>query len=303
MNRYKRNRYREADYINLGGKIFPLEDFSGDDVNTVLAKTKAAYEKEMSERERAMKMKDANMILSTLSESPSFEELYEVVSDTDLIDTIGGNILAACNKIIYRFYNDGDFFYKGYGKEVLSGPVMYILNHVEDLEDVFTEAVRDCDNSGKSIENKKYEKHLNIIKDAVVDTLLNENKYLFGEVSVEKYFETPADVEYFDDYRYKNEFTVEFPDSVQEYVDADIIDWDHAKDMLQRMCDALNIDSRKVYHVYGSEFCIEDLVDEDYELIEKELDDWIEGYIDDLKYDYGDPVKEDDEEDSEDDEE
>ncbi len=294
MNRYKRNRYHEADYINLGGKIFPLEDFSGDDVNTVLAKTKAAYEKEMSERERAMKMKDANMILSSLSEDPSFEELYEVVSDTDLIDTIGGNILAACNKIIYRFYNDGDLFYKGYGKEVLSGPIMYILNHVEDLEDVFTEAVSDCDNSGKSIENKKYEKHLNIIKDAVVDTLLNENKYLFGEVSTESYLEMPADTEYFDDYRYKNEFTVEFPDSVQEYVDADIIDWSHAEDMLQRMCDALNIDSRKVYHVYGSEFCIEDLVDEDYELIEKELDDWIESYIDDLKYDYGDPVKEED---------
>ncbi len=42
--------------------------------------------------------------------------------------TVEGEIVRAVNKIVYRFFNDGDFFYKGYGAETAGGAALFLAN-------------------------------------------------------------------------------------------------------------------------------------------------------------------------------
>jgi len=43
-------------------------------------------------------------------------------------DTVEGEMLRAINKIIYRFYNDGDMYFEGYGCETAGPPHSYLVN-------------------------------------------------------------------------------------------------------------------------------------------------------------------------------
>jgi hypothetical protein len=52
--------------------------------------------------------------------------------------TLEGEMIRAINRIIYRFYNDGDYWFKGCGCETAGSPVAFLLNHCpsEILTDV-----------------------------------------------------------------------------------------------------------------------------------------------------------------------
>ena len=45
----------------------------------------------------------------------------KLVPGSGASDTVEGEMIRAINRLIYRFYNDGDFFYQGYGAET-AGP-------------------------------------------------------------------------------------------------------------------------------------------------------------------------------------
>lgn len=296
-------KYREADYIKIGGKVYPQEDFSNDDMNTVLAKTKASYEKEMSDREKAAKIKDAEMKLSKISGEITFEKMVKAfASDTGKDSTVGAELLRAMNFIQYRFYNDGDIFYKEYGRDVLMDSVAYILYYIERLEDIFIEAVEKCDElEGRKLESM-YKSYLDTISEMLVESLLEDKKYLLGELS-EVNFKRKGFANnlvggkrYFDDYRTKYDYDITFPEEVMKYVDRGDIGWEDVANVLEEMCDHLEIDSRNVTRVYELEFSICDLVDEEYKAVEKEVDSWIEGYVEELKDYYGDPQDWEDEE-------
>lgn len=47
-----------------------------------------------------------------------FDKVFnEWVPDSGPAETVGGEIVRAVNKIVYRYYNDGDFIDVDYGKE------------------------------------------------------------------------------------------------------------------------------------------------------------------------------------------
>ena len=61
------------------------------------------------------------------------EPLYDkLVPGSGNSDFIEGEILRAINRIIYRYYNDGDFFYKGYGAET-AGPAHSFLTNSREI--------------------------------------------------------------------------------------------------------------------------------------------------------------------------
>ena len=60
------------------------------------------------------------------------EELYaKLVSPMGASGTVEGEMLRATNKIGYRYYNDGDVFYEGYGAETAGQAHSFLSNSDE----------------------------------------------------------------------------------------------------------------------------------------------------------------------------
>ena len=51
----------------------------------------------------------------------------KLVPGSGAAETVEGELMRAINRLVYRWYNDGDYFYKGYGAET-AGPVSFIFN-------------------------------------------------------------------------------------------------------------------------------------------------------------------------------
>lgn len=56
-----------------------------------------------------------------------FEKL---VPATGTCDTLEGELLRAVNRIVYRYYNDGDYWYKGYGCETAGPAAAFLIGKV-----------------------------------------------------------------------------------------------------------------------------------------------------------------------------
>lgn len=62
-----------------------------------------------------------------------WEQLFEKhVPACGMAETVGGEILRAMTRIIYRFYNDGDMVGVGYGNETVNSSDRYLVNKVPD---------------------------------------------------------------------------------------------------------------------------------------------------------------------------
>lgn len=48
-------------------------------------------------------------------------------------DTVGGEIIRAMDRLMYRFYNDGDKAGQGYGNETCNGSYLYLRDTIGDL--------------------------------------------------------------------------------------------------------------------------------------------------------------------------
>ena len=67
----------------------------------------------------------------------------ELVPNSGKADTVEGEMLRAINRIIYRYFNDGDYYFKGYGKETVSPSVRWLINSSplkQYLKDIFSAA-------------------------------------------------------------------------------------------------------------------------------------------------------------------
>ena len=94
----------------------------------------------------------------------------KLVPDMGKCDTLEGETLRAINRIIYRYYNDGDYWYDGYGIET-AGPAESFLrqwgaiNLREELE------------ASNCCEEKEYEKHLAIMLEKILDHVESRTEY------------------------------------------------------------------------------------------------------------------------------
>lgn len=108
----------------------------------------------------------------TLEQDQIWENLWDkYVPSSGAAETIGGEILRAMSRIIYRFYNDGDMVGVGYGNETCNSSDRYLCNTIPDYVtlDQFYES-----------QEKEYENQM--LKDhRIVFAYLQKNPYLFGE--------------------------------------------------------------------------------------------------------------------------
>ena len=61
-------------------------------------------------------------------EKRSDELFKQLVPASGAAETVEGELIRAINRLLYRFYNDGDYFYKGYGAETAGPAHSFLVN-------------------------------------------------------------------------------------------------------------------------------------------------------------------------------
>ena len=80
----------------------------------------------------------------------------KLVPPSGKADTLEGEMVRSIMRIWYRYYNDGDFFFKGYGKETAKPSVDWLKTKSplsKEMKSIFAEAQR---NSPKLIPGHKW---------------------------------------------------------------------------------------------------------------------------------------------------
>jgi hypothetical protein len=84
--------------------------------------------------------------------------------------TVEGELLRAINKIVYRYYNDGDYFWCGYGCET-TGPAHAYLTQDNPIATKMYEILIEA----TGVEDAAYEAVLNVALDAVLTYIEGRN--------------------------------------------------------------------------------------------------------------------------------
>lgn len=103
-------------------------------------------------------------------ENPDYDVFYEkLVPSSGPADTLEGELLRAVSKISYRYYNDGDYYYTGYGAETAGSSAYYLLRIVR------IPAVEKAIAQANGARGREYERCLQAAVDGVVDFIKSKN--------------------------------------------------------------------------------------------------------------------------------
>lgn len=113
--------------------------------------------------------------------------------------TVGGEIIRACNKIGYRYLNDGDRIGDGYGKETCNASARYLSEKLPTICGVFNKWTETTDDNWVS--NEEYEDTVRNCFDKIVEHL-KENPQLFETENTEdmlSFYDSDYDVEHYEE--------------------------------------------------------------------------------------------------------
>lgn len=174
------------------------------------AEARAARQKDVD----ALKAKySAEEIRESINTESPIETLFELtVPSYGNCDSVGGEIVRAMMKILYRDYNDGDVFYEGYGKETCLPAVAYLID-VEPYESIF----EDFDYIAKrESRDSEYTTEIKDIARKICEYLTTAGIDLFWTPNTRDFHDTPTEV--YDEWEPEYEWEGDFPDSLYELI-------------------------------------------------------------------------------------
>jgi len=121
----EREMENDPDIEPQGG---PVSDMYGDQLNKIdnaIEKAASVYNKPMDYDTAVGKI---NEFVGDAWEKRNGILYDKLVKGSGKSDTVEGEILRAVNRIIYRWGNDGDYFWKGYGTETVGPAISYLVN-------------------------------------------------------------------------------------------------------------------------------------------------------------------------------
>ena len=304
LDDYDGNILTEAE-IKLSGDL--LDDPKSIDFKALTKKAvddekKAAEEKAAAERKEELynKYKD---ILDKIKaghgkpdeDSSRFQIAFdELVPSQGKADTQAGELIRAMGRILYRWFNDGDVFYKGYGVETVLPSIAFIYKYgpdgVKELVDDAVEKTQEYGDPNFFEENGGYEEFLNNTAEFVVNYIL-DNPELIAEEPKEDSRDTDNDI--LDIPRW--EWDVEIPYEIEQHIDNGHISWNDVHDILDDFVrDQYQYRRSGAYvdQVYLGAFTIRDLDGEAIDHIGNELEKLFSSWARDLDNEY--PEDEDD---------
>ena len=199
----------DPDIESTGG---PVADMYGDQLNKIdnaIEKAASVYNRNMSYDQAVGKINEfVGKELEDRNE-PLYDKLVPGQGDAE---TVEGEMLRAINRIIYRYYNDGDEYFTGYGIETAGPAHSFLVNANHPLRSTMKKIFGDGTNYDQTI------------KDALVAILdyieSKEGKYTkntFGDMlDYEPEFEEEDDYDYddYDDDEYYQESKISLAESL-----------------------------------------------------------------------------------------
>lgn len=107
----------------------------------------------------------------------------ELVPDRGESETVAGEVFRAMGRIGYRYYNDGDYFYDGYGLETVAPSMQYLLDMIDEYgsKEDYNKALDIVEQTtNRILEDNYYWKNILDIFQIIVNTLLNSKEDLFA---------------------------------------------------------------------------------------------------------------------------
>ena len=255
-------------------------------------KEKAEKAAQELERKRQEYKEKASGILSAVEDSvergddvsETVEILFnELVPDYGKADTVAGEIIRAIMRIMYRDYNDGDVFFKGYGLETCAASAQYLINTVGDglLYDDFYDIIEN------DLEDDNYTKAIENIASTIVNYLL-ENVELMFEPNTKDSRNT--DTSELEDNQPRYELAIEMPEELSYHISAEHINEGDVEDYLSQYSgDYPSLDYRNIRVTYYGEVIIDNLEWDDFQTLDNgQLYKILEAYAQELDEEYPD---------------
>lgn len=150
------------------------------------------------------------------------EALFEaLVPGQGKADTIAGEIVRAVMRVIYRYYNDGDYFFMGYGLETTAPSISYLAFRYEDT-------IYNAQDMGERYAglydmkqlDKEYEQFLRDLSEEAIEDILAHPELLseINEVDSRDY-----DAEWIEEEQPRFEYDFMLDYELEEMLEADII--------------------------------------------------------------------------------
>ena len=280
----------ESDYIKIGNKIYPTDasDYGYADADYIARDTQRKYDKEKAdEAERAEKARLAKVGKELYDKAlKALEGVDDVAEeDTNILDklsetlvprsgkcdTLAGEIVRAMERILYRYFNDGDRFFSGYGLETCGGSAEFLADNTDNAirNTILGIADKDLD------DNAYYKAIISLSNDLVVPYVLNHPE-LFGMPTEDSREYEPTEIENHIPL-YDFDFWVE-SDVIRDMFDDGVIDSDDVynwlDDYIRWNLSSGEIDSR--YRLDGLDSIeIVNLTEDDYRTVKSDYHHWI----------------------------
>lgn len=294
-------READSDYVQFGKLRIP-KDMSGmgfDDFQTAARKGQRAYdaekeaERKAAEEARLAKMGEADFqkfekVISDVGTSYTEDEealrdciealFDEFVPAQGQCENLGAEIIRAMNRVGYRNYNDGDYFFTGYGLETCGSDMAFIydncdedvqraIDHVEELNQMML---------GENRMSSEYDKRL---FEAFVEIIsyLESNPKVFGMPTEDSRSYESDILDKWEEDSKGHSYDVDTYEA-SDYVDKGWITWDDVREQIDGWVE-YDIRQGTVEQWGRSEFSIVDLDMEHVEQCEEDISRWMEQWL------------------------
>lgn len=231
------------------------------------------------------KARDIYLQIRSTNNIENIDDWFDIlVPQSGKAETVAGEIVRAACRIRYRWLNDGDRFFSGYGIETCGSDAQYLMDNTDksvaiDLEDA----------AERNLDNSQYDEFVDILCKDVISFLIKNKELLVTQNTVD----SRHDFELDDSYVAKYDIDIEIPSTIIDYIDAgkyseydlesEISYWEPngSKGSLSYNSDRINIHNGYVYIEGITEEIYNDLNDNGYR--------WLENLADDLMDELGNP--------------
>ena len=282
----------ESDYIKIGDKVLPRDasKYGYDSYESIAKDTRNRYNKEKErEREAADREKRRQLGQSlyqqcevAVEKAPSIEDKLQALFDilvpsTGAAETLAGELVRAAMRILYRWYNDGDYFYTGYGLETCGSSAAFIADTIGgDAKETIMEIaeIGSTDN--------RYESEINDISATVIDYIFS-NPETFGTKTEDSREYTSNTLNELEENSYNETYDVDTSGELETYIENDCIDW---RDVYDWLCELTDYYGGSVEQVARDCFEIEGLNREQYDGWDEHFFSELDSYISELEQEF-----------------
>ena len=258
------------------------------------------FARDEEERKHQELLAKAEEVKQAIGGDYQFEHLFDVlVPDSGKCESLAGELIRACNKIEYRWFNDGDRWFEDYGIETAGPAAKFIMDFEIENETPFWDFMMDWAEDGCQLDGENDESYDNKVEELKnsLSTYIESHPELLAMETKDMYDIDYRDVEEFLDEHGlipTYDYDASIPDELQAHLEKNISERDLQWE-IESWCENMGCYDAQVdvdeYSVYLS-----NLTKAAYDEFHDNLYKWLEQYAEELTQQYGDPFEEEEEE-------